>query len=330
MKKSLPRVSVIIPTKNEKRRIENSLRSLLNQTYSNIEIIIVDSSVDGTVEIITRVLKESPFPYKILPQKSKGVGAAQALGLKEATGDIITFLHADQYFPPNFIKETVKPFCESDKIVAVYAEKKIVYPDSNFGKLLYAYLRAYYQDREYKDRLPRLFRKHFLQTIEGFDESITTSVDFDLQMRILRKQKYLKNQGFRIVSVNNVCYFEDWKDGFTPLGHFKHCIWYGSSIPSIFKKYPIRTLPFLIAVFYFSSLPFFWILWLITKSMVLSAFILTFFLVWPYCFYKCFKTKVSLLYALIFPFLLIFKALGHLCGLIGFFIEKSRFTLENG
>ena len=115
------KVSIIIPTYNEEDAIGDCIKTLLNQSYSNIEIIIVDDgSNDKTVEKV-KSLRE----VKLLTQKHKGPGAARNLGSARASGDVLVFVDADMTFDNDFIKYLVKPIIE-DKAKGTFSKEEYV------------------------------------------------------------------------------------------------------------------------------------------------------------------------------------------------------------
>lgn len=103
-----PTVSVIIPTYNCQQYIEKALESVINQTYSNWEIIIIDDgSTDQTKDIIKPYLNEK---IKYIYQTNQGVSTARNHGLKIAQGKLISFLDADDFFLPNKLADQVPLF----------------------------------------------------------------------------------------------------------------------------------------------------------------------------------------------------------------------------
>ncbi|NDL01284.1 glycosyltransferase family 2 protein [Photorhabdus bodei] len=91
-------VSIIIPAFNVEDIIENSINSVLNQTYKNTEIIIVnDGSTDGTMDVLNR-LSEQYFNIEVFSQENRGISAARNVGLSKAKGDYVTFLDSDDSF----------------------------------------------------------------------------------------------------------------------------------------------------------------------------------------------------------------------------------------
>lgn len=101
-----PLVSVIIPAFNAERFIARSLRSVLDQTYRNLQVIVVDDgSTDMTARIVRRHM-ESRLWY--IRQANAGPGAARNAGIKIAHGDYITFLDADDYYQAEKVETQVQ------------------------------------------------------------------------------------------------------------------------------------------------------------------------------------------------------------------------------
>jgi len=102
----MPEVSIITPCYNSARYLEDTIDSVINQTFTDWEWIITDDgSQDNSVEII----KENTDPRIILIQNKKngGAGIARNSSLKVSKGRYITFLDADDFWKPNFLEEMV-------------------------------------------------------------------------------------------------------------------------------------------------------------------------------------------------------------------------------
>lgn len=96
----MPKVSVIMPVYNVENYVEPSMRSLLDQTEPDIEIIAVnDGSTDGSLEVLRR-LAGVDDRIKVIDQKNAGPSAARNTGMAIATAPIIAFLDADDFFKP--------------------------------------------------------------------------------------------------------------------------------------------------------------------------------------------------------------------------------------
>lgn len=107
-KEKSPLVSIIIPVYNVEKYVEQCILSLLNQTYSNIEIIAVnDGSKDESPQKILDLAKKDKR-IKLLNQENKGVSAARNNGLNSANGDFIIFVDADDYLKEDFVEYMLK------------------------------------------------------------------------------------------------------------------------------------------------------------------------------------------------------------------------------
>lgn len=97
-------VSVVLTTYKDKEFINNAIRSLQTQTYEEIEIIIIDG---GHTEDLER-LCENDSDIRYIHQRPSGVSAARNRGIKVASGEVITFLDADDYYAPQKIQKQVE------------------------------------------------------------------------------------------------------------------------------------------------------------------------------------------------------------------------------
>lgn len=95
-----PLVSVIIPVYNSEQYIAHALRSVFNQTYKNLELIIVDDgSTDNSMQVVSEVLAGRDVIAKIVKQSNCGQGAARNSGFKASNGEWIFYLDADDLIP---------------------------------------------------------------------------------------------------------------------------------------------------------------------------------------------------------------------------------------
>lgn len=102
----MPKVSVIIPTHNRAKYMEKAIKSVLNQTYKNYEIIVVDDgSTDKTEKIAKKYVKKHKRKVRYIYQKNKGPSAARNTGIGNAKGKYIAFLDSDDEFLPKKLKK---------------------------------------------------------------------------------------------------------------------------------------------------------------------------------------------------------------------------------
>ena len=102
-------ISIIIPTYNEKKSLEECIESLRKQSVSDFEIVVIDDgSTDDTLEILKK-FKKTISNFKFAKQNHKGAGAARNFGEKFAKGKILVFVDADMTFDRDFLKNLVAP-----------------------------------------------------------------------------------------------------------------------------------------------------------------------------------------------------------------------------
>lgn len=120
MTEQLPLVSIITPSFNQARYLEQTMRSVLEQDYPRIEYLVIDgSSRDGSVDIIRK--NEDKLAYWVSERDS---GQAEAInkGLMRTTGEIVAWINSDDYYLPGAISSAVKIFEANPDVVLVYGD----------------------------------------------------------------------------------------------------------------------------------------------------------------------------------------------------------------
>jgi len=173
-----PLVSVIITTKNEESVLERLLVSVAKQSYSQIEIIVVDNnSTDGTKLIAKK------YTRKVLnfgPERS----AQRNYGAKMAAGEYLLFLDADMELSKYIVKECVEKIEESNLIGAVAVPERSI--AKTFWEKVKAFERSLYNEHgDSATDAARFFSKKVFKEVGGYDESITGPEDWDLPERIV-------------------------------------------------------------------------------------------------------------------------------------------------
>ena len=107
-------ISIIIPCYNDWQYIEQSVLSALNQTYKNIEVILVDDGSDSATKSVLK--KIEPNITKLITQENQGVCVARNIGIEEAKGDLILILDSDDYFEPEFLAMAHSKIIENENI----------------------------------------------------------------------------------------------------------------------------------------------------------------------------------------------------------------------
>lgn len=124
----MPAVSIIIPIYNVSLYLENCLNSVLNQTYSNFEVMMVnDGSTDDSPQIAQKFVAKD-HRFQLIHQANGGLSAARNTGLKHATGDFIFYLDSDDYLKKDCLEKLVQAQKEYNADV-IQANFYYDYPD---------------------------------------------------------------------------------------------------------------------------------------------------------------------------------------------------------
>lgn len=108
--KNNPLISIIVPIYNAAKYLPACLDSIINQTYQNLEIILVDDgSTDNSYQIAKDYAKKDPR-IKLLHQKNQGLSGARNTGITKSTGTYLTFVDSDDEIKPDFIKKLLSPY----------------------------------------------------------------------------------------------------------------------------------------------------------------------------------------------------------------------------
>jgi glycosyltransferase involved in cell wall biosynthesis len=198
MSEIYPLVTVIAICYNHERYLDECLQSVVNQTYSNVEFIIVDDfSTDKSREKILEFHKNNPFSQYIFNEKNVGNCISFNQALKISKGKYIIDLSTDDVLLTNRIDEQVKKFEESPKIGVVCSDANYIDENSQYlgnirGKLKFP-IGNIYEDvlaaRSYIIPVTMMMRRTILEQLNGYDESLTYE-DFDFWVRSSRVCEY--------------------------------------------------------------------------------------------------------------------------------------------
>jgi glycosyltransferase involved in cell wall biosynthesis len=130
-----PLVSVIIPVYNRKDLLPRTLKSIVNQTYKHLEILVIDDGSSEDIKSVADSFNDPRIRY-FRHNRNKGVAAARNTGLKEAKGDFIAFLDSDDEYMPKKTEKQVSIFFEnsSDNTGVVYCGIFMRREDSGYPK----------------------------------------------------------------------------------------------------------------------------------------------------------------------------------------------------
>lgn len=239
------KVSIITTTFNSAKTVQNTIESVINQDYPNIEHIVVDgASKDNTIDIVNSYGSNISH---LISEPDKGIYDAMNKGIKIATGDIIGILNSDDFFTSNDIISTIVDTFTQNDIDALYGDIHFVHPE-DLNKPV-----RYYSSEIFR---PSLFRFGFMPAHPSFyvkkkcydqfglyalDYKIAS--DYELLIRFLFKYKvkyqYIKKD------------FVTMRTGGISTENFKSRILLNKEIVKACNEYGIKTNLFLLSLKYF-------------------------------------------------------------------------------
>ena len=183
-----PLISVIIPTYNYGRLISKAIGSVLLQSYTNIEIIVIDDgSEDDTGTVIRDIISSYPnYVIKYTRTDNNGIGAAKTLGIEQSSGDYLLFMDADDYMDPGCIESLVSSTDDgwADWVIGSFRfvdeqgrtiKEEKAFARDDVTKWCYTYIHA------------NLFRKQIIDKCVKLETSFTTDVETAFQFCIYSK-----------------------------------------------------------------------------------------------------------------------------------------------
>jgi glycosyltransferase involved in cell wall biosynthesis len=208
MKSNFPSISIITPSFNQGKFIEETILSILNQEYPNLEYLIMDGgSTDNTIEI----LKKYSGKVKWFSQPDNGQAHAINKGLSLSTGEIVSYLNSDDILMNNSLFTIAKLFTDHQGIDWLVGRCKIVNeksqeirnPITNYKNLLLKTKnKKMLLMTNYISQPATFWRRKILQEIGGFDERLRYVMDYDYWLRLWEHSKpFFTTQvlaGFRI------------------------------------------------------------------------------------------------------------------------------------
>ncbi len=208
---NLPKISVIIPAYNSENTIIHTINSVLNQTFTDLELIVInDGSQDSTLDIVKQI--QDPR-IKVFSYSNAGGNASRNRGLKLAVGEFVSFLDADDLWTPNKLESQLKAL--EKNLSAKVAYSWTDYIDIN-GDYVLSGKRININGDVYENLLvsnflengsnPLIYRTALI-SLGGFDESLAAAQDWDMWLRLASKFDFVCVPSVQIlyrISANSV------------------------------------------------------------------------------------------------------------------------------
>jgi len=185
------KVSIITAVYNSEKTIEDCIKSIITQSYPEIEHIVIDGgSSDRTLEILERY--QEHFAYW-LSEKDKGFYDAINKGLKVATGDLVGTLNADDLYAHNSVIEKVVNKIKACEVDSCYGDLIYVHPQDTNKVFRYWKSGDYANGQFRKGWMPPhptfFVRREIYQRYGGFNLDFKISADYELLLRFFEKHK---------------------------------------------------------------------------------------------------------------------------------------------
>lgn len=192
----LPKISIITPSYNQARFIEETIKSVLSQEYPSLEYIVMDGgSTDGSLDIIKK------YKDKLIwfSRKDKGQSDAINKGMKKASGDIIGYLNSDDYLEKNSLLKIADFFINNRNAYWVTGKCKIVNKKNiEVRKCITFYKNLFLKFFRFKtvnllvqfiSQPATFWRRDVIGKVGYFDESLNYDMDYDYWLRLWSKFK---------------------------------------------------------------------------------------------------------------------------------------------
>jgi glycosyltransferase len=189
------KISVITAVYNRQQTVEQAINSVLSQSYTSVESIVIDgASTDATLAILERYRTRLGV---LISEPDQGIYDALNKGIKHATGDVVGFLHADDVFENNEVLTKVATAFEDPTIDAVYGDLVYVRHD-NIGQVIRYWKSGHYDDvalsRGWMPPHPTFYvRRSVYERLGGFDTRYRIAADYDTVLRFLAVGKIRTN-----------------------------------------------------------------------------------------------------------------------------------------
>ena len=192
-----PLISVIVPVYNSEKSLERCVESILNQTYSNLQIILVDDGSKDNSLSLCKMFQAKDSRVLVVHKENGGVSSARNIGINHATGDYVTFVDSDDWIDAEaygFLIDMIKEQ-EADvlihPLIFEFPEKECIYQDT--GDIIVYNQKDAIDAMMQGDRFAghvhnKLFRRD-LFAVNDFDEDIHIYEDVLTMLKILLRSK---------------------------------------------------------------------------------------------------------------------------------------------
>jgi glycosyltransferase involved in cell wall biosynthesis len=188
-----PQVSVIVPAYNAMKYLPATLDSILQQTFTNFEVLIInDGSCDNIIEWCTQITDSR---VKLISQRNMGLSSARNTGINHSQGEYIALLDSDDTWAKTKLEKQVKYLESHPSVDLVHSWIELMNENGvSTGRIL----KSFAEGNVWKQLLQQntiaclsvMVRRHCLKTVGGFDEKLRSLEDWDMWIRIAKSYEF--------------------------------------------------------------------------------------------------------------------------------------------
>ncbi|HJV34180.1 glycosyltransferase family 2 protein [Geomonas sp.] len=192
----LPLVSVVTVVFNGERHLEQTILSVLNQSYPNVEYVVIDGgSTDGTPAILERYAERIDC---LVSERDDGIYDAMNKGIALAHGELIALLNADDYYEPDAIEQVAEAYLESPCQGVYYGNNYVLQEDLELKYSFYPSLARCWLGMPVCHQAMFVHRQVY-QEVGGYSLGYRFAADYDFLLRSMRRQvPYLPVDAFLV------------------------------------------------------------------------------------------------------------------------------------
>jgi glycosyltransferase involved in cell wall biosynthesis len=191
----MPLISVIVPVYNGEKTIQETIESVLNQTFTDFELIVInDGSQDATLDVVSSIQDSR---LKLFSYPNAGISTTRNRGVYHAVGEYISFIDADDLWTPDKLKAQFNALQANSQAAVAYSWTHYIDECSqplNQGSYMTVngdvYAKLLLIDFVASGSNP-LIRRQSLTEVGGFDQSLSTSADWDMWLRLAARYHFV-------------------------------------------------------------------------------------------------------------------------------------------
>lgn len=188
------KITIITSTYNSEKTVKDTFDSILNQTYKDIELLVIDGkSKDKTLEIVRHYEKKFQGRLKYISESDKGIYDAMNKGIRMATGDVVGILNSDDLYMDNKVLEDIANAFIQSNVDGIYGNLIFV-EENDTKKVVRTWKGSQYKPESFLNGWhpahPTFYvRREVYEKYGVFDISFDVSADFELMLRFIEKHR---------------------------------------------------------------------------------------------------------------------------------------------